>query len=83
MGLFTRVTAAMMLIILSPLLLLISLISFIFQGYPIIFKQERVGFNYLPFRFYKFRTMNNNNRGNKVTDSRDTRITVWGKLLRA
>jgi len=82
MGLFTRSVAAVMLIILSPLFLLISFISLVFQGYPVIYKQERIGFNYLPFSFYKFRTMKNNNSGNKITDSRDTRITIWGKLLR-
>ena len=82
MGLFTRLLAAVVLIILSPLFLLISFISLIFQGYPVIFKQERIGFNYLPFRFYKFRSMINDNSGNKITDSNDTRITVWGKLLR-
>ena len=81
-GLLTKLLAAIILIILSPLFLLISFISLIFQGYPVIFKQERIGFNYLPFRFYKFRTMINNNSENRITTSTDTRITAWGKLLR-
>jgi lipopolysaccharide/colanic/teichoic acid biosynthesis glycosyltransferase len=83
MDLFPRSLAAIMLIILSPLFLLISFISIVSQGYPVIFKQERVGFNYLPFRFYKFRTMVNNNSEDKITSSKDTRITVWGRLLRS
>jgi len=82
MGLFAKLLAAIMLLILSPLFLLISFISLVFQGYPVIFKQERIGFNYLPFKFYKFRTMNNNNSENRITASTDTRITAWGKLLR-
>lgn len=81
MALYTRLLAAVILIVLSPLFLLISCISLACQGSPVIFKQERIGANYLPFRFYKFRTMISN-RGNKITDSADTRITAWGNLLR-
>ena len=82
MELFIRFMAAVMLIILFPLFLSIIFISLVFQGSPVIFKQERVGFNYVPFMFYKFRTMRNNNRGNKITASTDVRITKWGKFLR-
>lgn len=82
MELFTRLLAAILLIILSPLFLFISFISLLSQGYPIFFKQERIGFNYIPFRFYKFRTMVNNNSEDKITSSADSRITVWGRLLR-
>jgi len=83
MELLSRTMALIMLIILSPLFLLISIISFIFQRSPIIYKQERIGFNYNSFMCYKFRSMIINNSDNKITDSIDSRITKWGKFLRA
>ena len=83
MELFSRFMAICMLVILFPLFILISLVSLVFQGYPVVFKQESIGYNYRPFMLYKFRSMINNNSGNKITDSNDTRITLWGKFLRA
>ena len=82
MGIFSRTVAAIMLIILSPLLLLISICSLLFQGLPIIFKQERVGFKFGYFYVYKFRTMNINNDNLFITVAGDSRITPWGKILR-
>ena len=83
MELFSRTVSAIMIVILSPLFLLISVISFVFQGYPVVFKQERIGFNYTPFILYKFRSMINKNSEKMITDATDTRITTWGRLLRA
>jgi len=83
MELFSRSVAVLMLIILFPLVLCICIISLIFQGSPIIFRQERIGHNYTPFVLYKFRSMINNNYGKKITDLKDTRITLLGKILRA
>ena len=71
-----------MLIILSPLFILISLLSLLFQGYPIVFKQKRIGYSYRPFTLYKFRSMNNTKTGSKITKSKDSRITKWGKFVR-
>src|SRR5262249_52404352 len=49
--------AGTLLIILSPILLLISLIIAISYGRPIFYQQKRVGQNGSPFRLNKFRTM--------------------------
>ena len=60
---FSRFMATLMLIILSPLLLLISSLSLVFQGNSVLFKQERIGFTYHPFMLVKFRSMIKNNGG--------------------
>lgn len=82
MELFSKTVAAIMLIILSPLLLLISAGSLFFQRFPILFKQERVGYKFQTFFLYKFRTMKINNVNQLVTEAGDKRITQWGKILR-
>jgi lipopolysaccharide/colanic/teichoic acid biosynthesis glycosyltransferase len=45
------------LILLSPLLLIISLLILLMSGYPILFKQVRLGKLSSEFTIYKFRTM--------------------------
>lgn len=55
---FDFITALVALIILSPLLILISLIlAFNHQGHP-IFSQKRIGQHGKPFIIYKFKTLN-------------------------
>ena len=81
MELVSRTIALISLIILSPFLLIISIICFAFQGYPILFKQKRVGYKYNNFYLYKFRTMVPNT-GNKITALNDGRVTYLGKILR-
>ena len=81
MELLSRIIAFILLIVLSPFLIIISTICLIFQGYPILFKQKRVGFQYRTFKIYKFRTMKVNS-GPLITKERDARITFIGWLLR-
>ena len=52
-----RIAALILLIILSPIFLLVGLLIFIQDGFPVFFKQKRVGVNYSFFYIYKFRTM--------------------------
>jgi O-antigen biosynthesis protein WbqP len=52
-----RVAAILLLIILSPIFLIVGLLIFIKDGFPVFFKQKRVGVNYSFFYIYKFRTM--------------------------
>ena len=52
-----RVAAILLLIILSPIFLLVGLLIFIQDGFPVFFKQKRVGVNYSFFYIYKFRSM--------------------------
>ena len=51
------------------------------SGKPIIFKHKRIGYQYVEFDMFKFRTMKNNS-GSKITLSDDERITKIGKILR-
>ena len=78
---FSRLVAFILLILLSPIFLIVIIGSTIFQGLPIFFKQERVGFNFNNFQIYKFRSMINN-VGDLITSANDKRITKWGKFLR-
>jgi len=52
-----RIFALFLLIILFPIFLLVGLLIFIQDGFPVFFKQKRVGVNYSFFHIYKFRTM--------------------------
>lgn len=69
-------------LVLSPILLILWLLTLIFQGYPAIYKQARPGKNHKLFNIYKFRSMNNkkDENGNLLPD--EMRITKFGKFLR-
>lgn len=71
------------LVVLSPVLLVLSLLVRVRLGSPVLFKQERPGLNEEIFTLYKFRTMTDarDEEGNLLPD-RD-RLTSFGKLLRA
>lgn len=74
--------SAGLIVVLSPLLLILSLLVLICVGRPVIFKQPRPGKNRKIFMFYKFRSMNfaTDKNGNLLPDSQ--RITKFGKFLR-
>ena len=52
-----RLIAFILLIILSPFFLIICLAILFEDGFPVFFKQKRVGINYSFFKIYKFRSM--------------------------
>ena len=73
-----------LIILLSPLLIIISiLIRLESKGNP-IFSQKRVGQESKSFIIYKFRTMikNAESKGKKITVGKDKRITKIGSFLR-
>ena len=69
-------------IIISPLLGVLYLISLKEIGRPVFFMQERAGKNGKPFMMYKFRTMTNerDDQGHLLPD--ELRTTKYGQLLR-
>ncbi len=54
---FDIVTALLLCVATIPLCLVICIVIFLTSGFPIIFKQKRMGKNKQPFTMYKFRTM--------------------------
>lgn len=72
------------LLISSPFFLICSVCLLILQGRPVLYKQQRIGKNGIPFTLYKFRTLKQGEA--KVTDiERDhqDRSTSVGKFLRS
>lgn len=82
-------------IVLSPVLLVIALIIKVEDGGPVIFKQERVGYNGKHFYIYKFRSMRvdaeqlkkslmkqNEVKGAMFKMKDDPRVTSFGKFMR-
>ena len=76
-----KISAIILLIILSPFLVITALLIIIFSGQPIFYKHKRCGFQYEEFDIIKFRTMHPNN-GPQLTEYKDNRITNIGKILR-
>lgn len=68
---------------LSPVFLLLIILTAIYHGTPVFFKQPRPGKNGKIFMLYKFRSMTNakDKNGNLLPDK--DRITKFGKFLRA
>ena len=75
--LFDIIISISILLGISPILLIIALIIILNDGRPILFQQIRSGKDKKPFKFYKFRTMNNNLKMQDVH-----RITSLGRFLR-
>ncbi len=71
-------------VLLSPLMLVIAIAIKIEGKGPILFTQQRHGFNHKVFRIYKFRTMTVAEDGVEVLQARrhDPRVTRLGAILR-
>lgn len=70
--------------LLSPALLLISVLVRLDSPGPVIFRQKRAGLNGKEFLLYKFRTMIEDapNIGPVITAKNDPRVTQIGRVLR-
>ena len=67
----------LIIIIFSPVIMVISLLIYVIDGRPIIFKQYRIGLKGKKFKILKFRTMS------KVTyKNEELRLSFLGKILR-
>jgi len=81
--LFGFLTALLILLIISPILLALWSLARIKLGSPVLFIQARPGRHGIPFRLYKFRTMTNtrDEAGNILPD--ECRLTPFGEFLRS
>ena len=61
----------------------VGLLIWLVDGWPVLFRQKRVGQNGELFTIYKFRTMTNRPAaGTSITVAGDARVTTFGKWLR-
>ena len=78
------VFSLILIIITSPVMLMTALMIKLTGGKgPVIFKQERIGRNRVPFTMYKFRSMKVNSEENTTwSTNTDTRKTAFGSFIR-
>jgi sugar transferase EpsL len=76
-------TALIVLLVLSPVLLVLAILTRWKLGSPILFRQMRPGLHGKPFMMYKFRTMSDarDSAGNLLPD--EQRMTRFGRFLRS
>jgi Undecaprenyl-phosphate glucose phosphotransferase len=82
---FDLVLACLGLVALMPLLLIVAAAIKLDSPGPIIFRQNRYGFNQRPFRIFKFRSMSiceDNSKVVQITSPDDPRVTRVGAFLR-
>ena len=82
--LFDIVVSLVALVLLSPLLCALALAVWLDSGWPVLFRQTRVGLYGHPFRLLKFRTMvvDAERLGANVSPTDDPRVTRIGRFLR-
>ena len=79
---FDLLISLAVLVLLSPILLLISILLLAVDGLPLFFCQDRPGLGGKIFRIYKFRTMKAARRSSGALLPDEERITGFGKFLR-
>lgn len=72
------------LLVLFPLFLIVSILIVLDSGFPVFYKQSRVGKDNIEFSLWKFRSMHTDadKRGLLTVGDRDPRITRIGLILR-
>jgi O-antigen biosynthesis protein WbqP len=79
-----RFFAFILFVILTPFFLIISILIFVEDGFPVFFTQKRVGINYSFFKIYKFRSMKNNtpNVATHLLERPEQYLLKIGKFIR-
>lgn len=81
-ALIDRLGAALGLVLTSPLLLVCAAAIVLESGWPVFYRQTRVGWKGRPFQIIKFRSMRSGVSGSRITASGDPRVTRVGGFLR-
>ena len=78
------VTSLVILVFTLPLMLIVAVLVRLDSPGPVLYRQERVGKDAVPFVLLKFRSMNSNAeaRGPAWAQQRDPRVTRIGSLMR-
>ena len=71
------------LLVFFPINLFIGIVTMFDVGFPIFFKQKRIGKNGKPFTMIKFRNMTNKTDENGNLLRADLRVTKWGRFVRS
>ncbi|WP_269458418.1 sugar transferase [Micromonospora coriariae] len=79
---FDATLAAVLLVLLTPLLVVVAVLVMVGLGRPVLFRQCRAGLHGRPFEVVKFRTMRPPNHGRSLVSDGD-RLTPLGRWLRA
>lgn len=80
----SRLLALFIFLLLSPIFILVAFAIFLEDGFPVFFKQKRVGQNYSFFQIYKFRSMKKNtpNVATHLLDNPGQYLLKIGGILR-
>lgn len=74
--------AAVVLLVLSPIIVIVAMVVRVAHGSPILFRQARAGLNGRPFAIMKFRTMRSAPAPGDTPEIEATRLTTAGRILR-
>ena len=81
--LFDKILALILLVLLFPVMVIVAVLIYLWDGRPIFFTQKRPGYKEKIFKIYKFRTMTNekDENGNLLPDEK--RLKGIGKIIRS
>ena len=81
--LFDKILALFLIILFFPIMVIVAILIYLWDGRPILFVQSRPGYKGKIFNIYKFRTMTNekDKKGNLLPD--DKRLKGIGKIIRS
>ncbi len=81
--LLDKLLALFLIILFFPIMLIVSILIYIWDGKPIFFTQERPGYKGKIFKIYKFRTMTNEKDENGKLLPDEKRLKGLGKFIRS
>jgi lipopolysaccharide/colanic/teichoic acid biosynthesis glycosyltransferase len=80
---FQSIIALLLLLITLPIIIIVSVLTFILDGLPIFFQQERIGLNEEKFSIHKIRSLKTStNNYMKSSDKKGSHYTKVGLFLR-
>lgn len=81
-NLISRCFAAVLLVVLAPLILTLAVCVRLSMGSPVLFRQRRSGLDAQPFEMLKLRSMTDTRAADGSLLPDDQRVTVLGRFLR-